>query len=137
MRSVCVAMLLAISVTLAHAQRIEEPAASTEAAEPVQRPRTGYFGQGLPPPPADARYVVQVTAQRSEEDARKSIDLLQARYPAALGGHPFVIRRVEIGSKGPVFYRGQFGPFVTLEAANAFCAALKDAGGQCILQRYD
>ena len=44
------------------------------------------------------------------------------------------IRRADLGDKG-VYYRAQIGPFATSEQANTFCSSLKDAGGQCIVQK--
>jgi cell division protein FtsN len=51
-----------------------------------------------------------------------------------LGGREPTIRRAEIGQNG-VWYRVHVGSFATAEQATAFCNNLKDAGGQCIVQR--
>ena len=52
-----------------------------------------------------------------------------------LGGREPNIRRVDLGDKGGIYYRAQVGSFATLEQANTFCGNLKDAGGQCIVQK--
>jgi cell division protein FtsN len=45
-----------------------------------------------------------------------------------------LIKRVDLGDKG-VYYRAMVGPFGTTEEAAQFCANLKTAGGQCVVQR--
>ena len=82
--------------------------------------------------PAGGSYV-QVSSQRSENDAQASFKALQAKYPAVLGGKQAVVRRAELGDKG-VNYRAMVGP-LTIEQATELCTSLKAAGGQCIVQR--
>jgi hypothetical protein len=84
---------------------------------------------------AGGAYVVQVSAQRTEAEARSSYQALQQKYPSVLGSRDPNIRRVDLGDKGGVFYRAQVGSFATAEAANDFCTSLKNAGGQCIVQK--
>lgn len=86
------------------------------------------------PPPAAGTHVVQVSSQRSQEDAQASFKALQAKYPTVLGGRDALIRRIDLGTRG-VFYRVQVGPFASSEQANDLCGNLKAAGGQCIVQR--
>ena len=88
-----------------------------------------------PSPAAGGSYVVQVSAQKSESEAQSSYRALQQKYPAVLGGREANIRRVDLGEKGGIFYRAQVGSFATSEQATTFCNNLKDAGGQCIVQR--
>ena len=88
-------------------------------------------------PPAQAAggaYVVQVSAQKTEDEARASYQALQQKYPSVLGSRQANIRRADLGDKG-VYYRAQIGPFATSDQANAFCGDLKAAGGQCIVQK--
>jgi hypothetical protein len=88
-------------------------------------------------PPAQAvggAYVVQVSAQKTEDEARASYQSLQQKYPSVLGSRQANIRRADLGDKG-VYYRAQIGPFATSDQANAFCGDLKAAGGQCIVQK--
>jgi cell division septation protein DedD len=88
-------------------------------------------------PPAQAAggaYVVQVSAQKTEAEALSSYQSMQSKYPSVLGGRTANIRRADLGDKG-VYYRAQIGPFATSEQANTFCTNLKDAGGQCIVQK--
>jgi SPOR domain len=84
--------------------------------------------------PAAGAYVVQISSQRSDEDARASYQVLQAKYPTLLGSYLPMIYRSDLGDKG-VFYRAAVGPFQTPEDASRFCGDLKTAGGQCVVQR--
>ena len=88
------------------------------------------------PPQASALpaggYTVQLSAQRSEADARSSYRSLQQKYSVLRAREP-IIRRTDLGEKG-VWYKAQVGPFTEVEQAIAFCDSLKAAGGQCVVQ---
>jgi hypothetical protein len=79
-------------------------------------------------------YLVQVSSQRSESDAKASYKALQGKFPAVLGSHSPLIKRADLGDKG-VYYRAMVGPFGSSEEAAQFCGNLKTAGGQCVVQR--
>jgi hypothetical protein len=106
-------------------------------------PANGGAGGGSPFPtpipastgsaPVSGAYAVQVTSQRSEADAQASYRSLQQQFPSVLGGRQPVIRRADLGEKG-TYYRAQI-PFQSQTEANEFCANLKAAGGQCVVQR--
>lgn len=114
----------------------QPPAASAKSApmaiappsDPAPRTKTAART------PASGAYLVQVSAQKSEAEAQSSYRILQQKYPSVLGGREPTIRRAEIGQNG-VWYRVHVGSFATAEQATAFCNNLKDAGGQCIVQR--
>jgi len=157
-RSACIAAFLAVSATLAHAQghvdtraRPAEPALdssfldpkpgwglrspSTGAGEPKQGVRTIRIlpdGSSAPAPPG--RYFVQLTAQRTSQEAQDRFDEMQERFPAALGSRRSVILRTEAGVS--VVYRALVGPY-DLVGANQMCDGLKAQGGQCIVHRID
>jgi hypothetical protein len=82
---------------------------------------------------SDSPYAVQVTSQRSEAEAQSSFQALQAKYPNVLGSRQAMIRRADLGEKG-TYYRAQV-PFGSQGEASEFCASLKAAGGQCVVQR--
>jgi hypothetical protein len=85
------------------------------------------------PPAARGGYLVQVSSQRSEADAQASYRSIQSRYSSVLSGHPHVIRKASLGSKG-TYYRAMVGPFGSREEAVRLCASLKQAGGDCVVQ---
>ena len=78
--------------------------------------------------------MVQVSAQKTEDDARASYQVLQQKYPSVLSGLNPIIRRAKLGQDG-TWYRVHVGPFATSEQATALCNNLKDAGGQCMVQK--
>ena len=86
------------------------------------------------PPSAGGGYLVQVSSQKKEADARISYRALQNKFPAALKSRPPVIKRADLGDKG-VYYRTMVGPFGSTDEAAQFCGNLKSAGGQCIIQK--
>jgi hypothetical protein len=107
------------------------------APAPAQPLRT----TALAPAPAAPRreasggpgYYVQVSAQKSEDEARSSYRGIQAKYASVLHDHAPVFRRKDLGSKG-VFYGAQIGPF-SHEGAIDLCKQLKSAGGSCMIQK--
>ncbi|WP_024506995.1 SPOR domain-containing protein [Bradyrhizobium sp. ARR65] len=105
------------------------PAAETRVASTVPT-------QVLPsaPPAPSGGYMVQVSSQRNEADAQASFRALQNKFPQVLASQAPVIKRADLGEKG-VYYRAMVGPFGTSEEAVQFCGNLKNAGGQCVVQR--
>ena len=83
---------------------------------------------------AGGPYVVQVSAQKTEDEARASFQSLQQKYPGVLGGREATIRRADLG-QNQTWYRVQVGAFANSEQATTFCNSLKEAGGQCIVQK--
>jgi hypothetical protein len=115
------------------------PNAPDPAPAPAPEPRV-HTTAVAPPPPAVERssgggsgYYVQLSAQKSEEEAKSSFRGIQARHSGLLGGQHVVVRRKDLGSKG-VFYGAQVGPF-SREAAGKLCEGLKAAGQGCMIQR--
>lgn len=100
------------------APRAPAPAA-TAAAQP--RPSAGGF-------------VVQVTSQRSEVDARSAYANLQKRYPSVLGPYQPSIQTATVGDRG-VYYRVRVGPFGSSTDASTVCNNLRTAGGDCVVAR--
>jgi len=79
-------------------------------------------------------YLVQVSSQRSEADAKASWRALQTKFPDALGQRTPLIKRADVADKG-TYYRAMVGPFGTADEATQFCMNLKSAGGQCFVPR--
>jgi cell division septation protein DedD len=102
-----------------------QPPAAEAAAEPPPPTRSAAPAGG---------YVVQLSSQRSEEEARASFQTLQTKYAAVFGDRQPLIKRADLGAKG-VVYRAQVGPFPSQDQANQFCSSLKVAGGHCFVQK--
>jgi hypothetical protein len=115
---------------------------SARPAPPPREPQAPAQVASVPPPtqlapapaPSAGGYTVQVSSQRSEQDAQAAFRGLQGKYPSVLQQYQPIIRRADLGAKG-VYYRALVGPFASHEDANTVCSALKAAGGQCIIQR--
>jgi hypothetical protein len=78
-------------------------------------------------------FVVQLSAQRSEEEAHASFRSIQAKYSVLNGRRP-LIRRKDQGERG-IFYAAQVGPFGAKSDADQLCETLKSAGGRCFVQK--
>jgi hypothetical protein len=122
---------------------LQPGAPGPRAAAPSQRtltapaPREGAAPRVAALPRNDGNgggYLVQISSQRSESDARASFRALQGKYPQVLRGRQAIVRRADLGSRG-VYYRAMVGPFGSAAEANQLCRDLKAAGGQCIIQR--
>lgn len=119
------------------------PAAAAAPAKQIA-PRTKQAAQSPPAQPVDAPptheaaptggFVVQLSSQKTEEEARASFKVLASKYASVFGDREPYIKRVSIPEKG-TFYRANVGPFATSAEANHFCSNLKIVGGQCIVQK--
>jgi hypothetical protein len=92
---------------------VEEPAASAGSAPRANQSHT---------------WVVQLSAQATEEEALSAFHAAQAKY-AALAGYQVLIRKKDQGARG-VFYTAQVGPLARDEA-NSLCSRIKSARGKC------
>jgi hypothetical protein len=86
-----------------------------------------------PEPTPPGRYYVQLTAQRTSQEAQDRFDELKERFPAALGRYQSVILRTEAGLS--TVYRAVVGPFKDLPQADEMCTGLKARGGQCVVHK--
>jgi hypothetical protein len=89
-------------------------------------------GTQSPASAAAGSFTVQLSAQKSEEDAQSTFRALQAKYPNLLDGRQPIIRKKDLPSG--VFYGVQVGPFAHDEAVQ-FCEDMKSAHGECWLQK--
>jgi hypothetical protein len=131
-----------------------QPAAANANASTANAPLSLSPQATQPAPAADARsrvaantpaqtvpsgdgggYLVQVSSQKNESDAKASYRVLQGKYPSVLGSQSVLVKRVDLGEKG-IFYRAFAGPFGSVDQAAQVCSNLKAAGGpQCFVQR--
>ena len=88
-------------------------------------------GQPASHPNESGNWVVQLSAQRTEEEAQAAFRAAQAKY-ATLAGHQVLIRKKDQGGRG-VFYAAQVGP-LTRDEANGLCNRIKSGGGNCFIQ---
>jgi len=93
--------------------------AAIEEAQPASHPNES------------GNWVVQLSAQRTEEEAQAAFRAAQAKY-ATLAGHQVLIRKKDQGGRG-VFYAAQVGP-LSRDEANGLCNRIKSGGGNCFIQ---
>ena len=113
-------------------------AAPAPQAAPVQTASTQPVRNAAPASAAatsaNGQFAVQISSQRSEDEATAAFRALQAKYPSQLGGRQPLIRRADLGAKG-IYYRALVGPFANGSDAVELCQSLKTAGGSCIIQK--
>lgn len=100
------------------------------AAAPARTASLTSRGAGA----ASGGYVVQLSAQKTQEEASASFRAMQAKYPSVLSGRQLLIRKKEVAGKG-TFYGAQVGPFASRDGAVQLCEQLKSAGGNCMVQK--
>lgn len=105
------------------------------ASAPTTRSASLNTGPQDVAPAATGGYVVQISSQRSDADARASFKALQNKYPSVLGSRSPVIKKADLGDKG-TYYRAMVGPFGSADEALQFRKSLEAIGGpQGIVQR--
>ncbi len=116
---------------------LEPQGQPNETGTAPAQPRARVAARAAPEPEessAGGGFLVQISSQSNERDARASFQSLQAKFPNELGGRKPVIRRADLGSKG-VYYRTNVGPFASHQEAAQFCSSYRAAGGQCVVPR--
>ena len=108
----------------------------TETAVAIARPTS------KPKPPKRVRvegddplYVVQLAAFRDMATAREQAGLLNGKHQARLDGAELGTMKTDSGGNG-IFWRVVTEPLPRAEA-DRVCAALKRAGQDCILRKFD
>ena len=76
--------------------------------------------------------MVQLSAQKTEEEAQSAYRAAQAQF-SALAGYQLLVRKKDQGGRG-TFYAAQVGPLARSEA-NELCDRLKSAGASCFIER--
>jgi hypothetical protein len=95
--------------------------AAVEEAQTASPPGTNESGN----------WVVQLLAQRTEEEAKSAFRAAQSKY-GVLAGYQVLIRKKDRGRRG-VFSAAQVGP-LPRDQANGLCSRIKNAGGKCLIQ---
>jgi hypothetical protein len=101
---------------------LDNPPAEAAAAPPSPAP-IATSGEG---------YLVQVSSQRSREQAEASFADMQRRYASVLGNLTGSVQEANLGEQG-IYYRVRVGPWATRDEATSVCEALLGAGGTCFV----
>ncbi len=104
-----------------------------QAAAPKAEPRVATQTEAPKPAQPAARYVVQISASHTHEEAAAALRAAQARYSDVLGGRHSQVKQKKSGENATV-YAAQFGPFASRAEAAELCQRLKSAGGTCFVQ---
>ncbi len=107
-----------------------EPPVVAPAAPPPSPP---------PPPPLPAVITpsgisVQLAAFESEQAAEQDWGKMAEKMPSFFNGHAPVVQRAVLA--GRTIYRLRTGGFPNLPAANAFCAEVRNKGGDCSIAAF-
>jgi hypothetical protein len=97
------------------------PEDSIASAEPAAAPPTSASG-----------YLVQLSAQRSMDEAQSAYAAAQRQYASVLNSLTPQIQEADLGAKG-IFYRVRVGPWENRDDAIKVCEALKAEGGNCFV----
>jgi SPOR domain len=134
----------AAPVALAPQQQPARPAAPA----PAQSTRPTQVAMASPVPVASVAapqiaavssssggaFGVQLTAQRTEQEAIAAFNAIKQRNPAVLGNYNPAIARADLGPDRGIFYRAMVPAASQSDAAN-LCIQFKSAGVDCIVQR--
>jgi cell division septation protein DedD len=80
-----------------------------------------------------SEWVIQISSQRSPEDAQAAYNNLRNRFPNLLEDRHVAIVKADLPGKG-IFYRVRVGS-QSKEDATDFCQRLQSAGGACFVTR--
>ena len=83
-------------------------------------------------PAARAGWLLQISAQRSSQQADADWRRLVGKHGARLGRLPHFIVRANLGSRG-VFYRLRVAGFQSKQAAQGMCSAIMSGGDVCFI----
>jgi hypothetical protein len=103
------------------------PRTQAQPSQPVQQAATPAA------PSASSPFAVQLSAQRSEDQARATFASLRNQFPSILGDQQPQIVRADLGADG-IYYRVRVGANSQAEAAQ-LCQRLQAAGGNCVVTR--
>jgi SPOR domain len=99
-------------------------ARTTEAAPTTAKPLVSDAG--------NAEFMVQVSSQRSDSEARKALQDATRKY-SALGVHGGDVQQADLGARG-TYYRARLAAG-TREQAVALCAQIKSQGADCMVSK--
>lgn len=112
------------------------PAAQSSGPLNLTQPQPAAAASPAPAaasPAAPGAFSVQVTSQRTQDQAQAAYTALQRKFPSVLGSQAPLIEAATLDSRG-TFYRVSI-PANSREAAVSFCENLKAAGGDCFVRR--
>ena len=86
----------------------------------------------IPPLVTENNYMVQLISVRTPAEASKEFTRISYKNKSIIGNREPLVKEVDLGERGK-FYRVNIPGFVSLDAANEFCSALKENGQDCLV----
>ena len=86
----------------------------------------------IPPLVTENNYMVQLISVRTPAEASKEFTRISNKNKSIIGNREPLVKEVDLGERGK-FYRVNIPGFVSLDAANEFCSALKENGQDCLV----
>jgi cell division septation protein DedD len=83
-------------------------------------------------PAATGGFVVQLSSQRTQEQALSSFADMKSRYPSVLSEYQPLIQEADLGDQG-IYFRVRVGPWGTRAEAIELCESLQAAGADCFV----
>jgi cell division septation protein DedD len=120
------------------ARRRSPPRATASLAIPqtaraaIDESHPSPSGRRTPTTHDTGAWVVQLSAQKTEEEAQSAYRSAQAKF-SALASYQLLLRKKDQGERG-TFYAAQVGPLARSEASE-LCDRLKSAGASCFIER--
>lgn len=112
-----------------------EAGSAEEPPAPAEAPAFVAAADPAPPPVvAESGYLVQLSSERTMDQATTAFANAQRRFASVLSKLQPKIQEADLGSKG-IYYRVRVGPWQTRDEAIEVCEALKAAGGNCFVTR--
>jgi hypothetical protein len=110
-----------------------QPARTAAVAPPVAVPGAAAPAAAPPAPTkADGRFLLQVAAVRSRDEAQAVAQRVQTQHPAEMAGRQATIDEAVIGNMGTL-YRVRIGPFADANEPRALCGKLRASGLDCLI----
>lgn len=110
---------------------VEQATTTAPAVEPVAATAPAATEQTAATSGNTAPAYVQLSSQRTEQDALNSANSMVKRFGPLFGGANLEVQRVDLGAKG-IFYRVRV-PASSADQAAMICTNVKAAGGDCFI----
>lgn len=107
------------------------PAAPAPTATPVATAPATPVPVAAVPASGNGAFMIQLSSQKSEADAKAAYAAAQRRY-SAISGMGLNVQPVDLGARG-TFYRVRVGPVSSREEAVRVCEQIKGQGGDCLI----
>lgn len=113
---------------------VTKPIAKPAAVEPVPKKTAVAKAAARDVPATKGKFMVQIAAVRSQQNAKAEWQRVQRKNPDVLSGLTLMTQKIDLGANKGIFYRIQAGPISEAQAAK-ICQTLKSRKQACILVR--